>query len=75
MAEEREKHIAVQDGELKDLRHQIEMLRIEAASRAELAAHADEMRGLVKTLQKQQGRGVVGEKSKVASKRRSRPQG
>lgn len=50
-----EKRIAVQDTELQDLRHQIEALRIEAATLTERAAHADELRGLVKSLQAGQG--------------------
>ena len=77
MAEKREKRIAVQDTELQDLRHQIEALRIEAATLTERAAHADELRGLVKSLQAGQGRGTAGSagKKKPTKRRRTQPQG
>lgn len=77
LAEKREKRIAVQDTELQDLRHQIEALRIEAATLTERAAHADELRGLVKSLQAGQGRGTAGSagKKKPTKRRRTQPQG
>jgi chromosome segregation ATPase len=58
LADEREKRITAQDQELQDLRRQVEVLRIEAATLAERAAHVDELRALLKTLQEQQGRGA-----------------
>ncbi len=76
LAEEREKRIAAQDTELQDLRHQIERLRIEVATLTERAAHADELRGLVKSLQAGQGRGAGGaDKPKATRRRRTKLEG
>ncbi len=76
LAEERQKRLAGQETELQDLRHQIEALRIEAATLTERAAHADELRGLVKSLQAGQGRGVGGvDKPKATKRRRTQPEG
>ncbi len=76
LAEEREKRIAAQETELQELRGQIEMLRIETATLTERAAHADELRGMVKSLQAGQGRGVGGAaKKKATTRRRTKPEG
>ncbi len=74
LAEER---IAAQDGELQDLRGQIEGLRIEAATLAERATHAEELRGLVKCLQAGQGRGASGAAvtKKATTRRWTQPEG
>jgi len=64
-----------QDRELQVLRNQVEKLRIEAATLTERAAHVDELRVLVKTLQGQQGGGGdAGIKKKATPKRRSKPE-
>lgn len=76
LAEEREKRIAGQETELQDLRRQIEGLRIEAATLTERAAHADELRDMVKSLQTGQGRGGGGAAKKTATtRRRTKPEG
>jgi len=67
LAEEREKRITAQDRELQELRRQLEGLRIEAATLTERAAHVDELRAVLKTLQGQQGGAVP--------KRRAKPEG
>jgi chromosome segregation ATPase len=56
-ADERKKRIAAQEQELQELRPRIEGLRIQAATMTEWAAHVDELRAVLKTLQDQQGRG------------------
>ncbi len=71
LADEREKRIMAQEHELEELRRQIEGLRIEAATLAERAAHVNELRDLVKTLQTQQGR--AGETGKPTPRRKSAP--
>ena len=50
-------------------------LRIEAATLTERAAHADELRAVLKTLQEQQGRAEDTGKTRAAPTRRSKPQG
>jgi len=67
LAEEREKRISAQDRELQELRATNEGLRIEAATLTERAAHVDELRAVLKTLQEQKGR--------AAPKRRTKPEG
>lgn len=69
LAEEREKRITAQDRELQELRGQIEGLRIEAATLTERAAHVDELRAVLKTLQGQQGEGTG------RTKRSTKPEG
>jgi chromosome segregation ATPase len=71
LADEREKRIAAQEEELHELRRQIEALRIEAATLSERAAHADELRAVLKTLQEQKGRG----EGTGRAKRRTKPEG
>ena len=71
LAEEREKRISAQDQELQELRATNEGLRIEAATLTERAAHVDELRAVLKTLQGQQGRG----EGTGRAKRRSKPEG
>jgi len=66
LAEEREKRISAQDRELQELRATNDGLRIEAATLTERAAHVDELRVVLKTLQGQQGR--------AAPKRRTKPE-
>jgi chromosome segregation ATPase len=68
IAGERAERIAAQERELAELRRQIESLRIEAATLTERAAHVEELRVLVKSLQAQQGRG--GESGKPAQRRK-----
>jgi DNA repair exonuclease SbcCD ATPase subunit len=76
IAEERDKRITAQDQELSALRGQIEALRIEAATLTERAAHVEELRTLVKTLQGQPGRGgEAGPKKKTTPRRGSKPEG
>jgi propanediol dehydratase small subunit len=50
-------------------------LRIEAATITERAAHTEELRVLVKTLQAQQGATEDAGPAKKATRRRSKPQG
>jgi colicin import membrane protein len=71
LADEREKRITAQEKELQDLRGQIEGLRIETATLTERAAHVDELRAVLKTLQGQQGRG----EGTGRAKRRAKPEG
>ena len=66
---------ALEDKELQDLRRQVEALRIEVATLAERAAHVEELRGLVKTLQGQQSETGGGGKAKTTPRRRSKPEG
>lgn len=77
LAEERQKRLTAQETELQELRGQIEGLRIEVATLTERAAHAQELRGLVKSLQAGQGRRGVGgaAKKKVTPRRRTKPEG
>jgi len=63
IAEERLAANKQQDKELQTLRHQVEQLRIEAATLTERAAHVEELRVLVKTLQGQPG-GILSPYSK-----------
>jgi hypothetical protein len=67
LAEEREKRITAQDRELQELRATNEGLRIEAATLTERAAHVDELRAVLKTLQEQ--------KDRIAPKRRAKGEG
>jgi chromosome segregation ATPase len=67
LAEEREKRISAQDRKLLELRATNEGLRIEAATLTERAAHVDELRAVLKTLQEQKGR--------ATPKRRTKPEG
>jgi prefoldin subunit 5 len=63
IAEERLQANQRQERELQLLRNQVEKLRIEAATLTERAAHVEELRALVKTLQGQPGRGGEGAKA------------
>ena len=65
---EREKRILAQDRELADLRGQIEGLRIEAATLTERAAHIEELRALVRSLQSTSG--GAGDGGKAAPRRK-----
>jgi len=73
VADERDKRIAALEEELRGEREAraaadqaLTALRVETATLAERAAHVEELRALLKTLQEQQDR---------ASKRRARPEG
>jgi hypothetical protein len=68
IAEERLQTNKRQEHELQVLRNQVEKLRIEAATLTERAAHAEELRVLVKTLQGQPG--GAGEGAKPAQRRK-----
>lgn len=63
-----------QERELQVQRNQVEKLRIEAATLTERAAHVEELRVLVKTLQGQGGAEDAGA-TKKTTRRRSKPEG
>lgn len=57
------------------MRDQVEKLRIEAATLTERAAHVEELRVLVKTLQGQASGAQGAGKSKAPTRRRSKSEG
>jgi len=72
LADEREKRIAALETELQKEREAVTDLRVEAAALTERAAHMDELRALVRSLQEQKG-GV--EETGRKPRSRSKPQG
>jgi uncharacterized coiled-coil DUF342 family protein len=76
VATERSERIKAQERELQELRRQIEALRVEAATLTERAAHAQELRALLKAFQEQPGRSEGEDrKPRTASRRRGKPEG